>query len=494
VVTIQSAPVGAEVWLNGQQVGTTPMALQTGLTSSQNVLEFRLPGYESQRAELPLGAPQASTVTVTLVALQGQIEVQSAPPGAKVYLDDVPVGSAPMTVDEVATGTHRVRLVLADYAEWNQQVTVVTNNTAVVAGTMAGLPGTIEVRSTPADASVFVDGQERGITPLLLSGVPQGEHEVKVTKQGFSDWQQQLMVAPNAKVQAAATLLRKVEPLAYARPIAAMIDNHPNARPESGLAQADIVYEALAEGGITRFMGLFFTQPAEKIGPIRSARHYFVYWADEYNAMYTHCGGYEEAYAAIAATGIAEMDDMKGSPGFWRSSDREAPHNLYASTVGLRAEADRRGLKQDKGSTAGLLLSDDPKPAGQSASRMTLYYPYNYSVAWEYDPSQEDYRRFTAGAPHVDQATGQQLRGANVVVLFMRNWFMGGDDQQDFQITGSGRALFFLDGKVVEGTWTRASLDQPTYYWSAAGERVTLNRGGTTWIQVVPAGAKVTVE
>lgn len=139
-------------------------------------------------------------------------------------------------------------------------------------------------------------------------------------------------------------------------------------------------------------------------------------------------------------------------------------------------------------------MGDDPKPTGQPAKRVTLFYPYNYTVAWEYDPSQANYRRFTAGAPHVDQATGQQLHGTNVVVLFMRNWFIGRDDQQDFQITGIGRALFFLDGKVVEGKWTRASLSQPTYYWNAAGECVTLNSGGTTWIQVVPADAKVTVE
>ena len=366
--SVQSAPAGAEVWLDGQRVGTTPLTLHTRLSSLRSLLEFRLDGFESQRAELGLEPRHTATVAVTLVAMPGKIEVRSEPPGAKVYLDEVPVGTAPMAIEKAAVGPHRVRLVLEDHAERVQEVTVKAGNTAFVTGSLTGLPGALEVHSAPAGGTVFVDGQERGVTPLVIAGVPLGEHDVKVTKQGFSDWLQRVTVGPNANLQAMATLARKAQPLVYARPIAAMIDNHPYARPESGLAQADIVYEALAEGGITRFLGLFFTQPAEKIGPIRSARHYFIYWADEYNAMYAHCGGYPEAYTAIAATGIADMDDLKGSPGFWRNSDREAPHNLYTSTAALRAEADRRGLKQDKGSTGGCSWATIPSPRANPPS------------------------------------------------------------------------------------------------------------------------------
>ena len=494
---IESAPPGAEVWLDGQRIGTTPLTLRTRLVSTHGLLEFRLAGYETQRANLALEPRQTARIGVTLASAPGKIEVRSEPPGAKVFIDDAEVGVTPLVVEAAAVGPHKVRLLLADHADWSQEVTVKPAGAAVIVGTLSGLPGALEVVSTPAGGTVFVDGRERGVTPLALPDLALGEHEVRVAKEGYVDWLQRLTIGPNARVRAEAALSpqpRQVQPLHYARPIAAMIDNHPFARPEAGLAQADIVYEALAEGGITRFMGLFFTRPAEAIGPIRSARHYFIYWAAEYDAMYAHCGGYPEAYAALRETGVVDLDDLQGSPGFWRSNNRAAPHNLYTSTEALRAEADRRGIKHDEGATAGLLLSEDPKIEGEAATRITLFYPYKYVVAWEYDPAQGDYLRFTAGAAHVDQTTGEQLRGTNVVVLYMRNWFMAWDDAQDFQVTGSGRALYFTGGKVVEGKWSRAAIDQPTYYWDAAGERVTLREGGTTWIQVVPIDAEVVFE
>jgi hypothetical protein len=94
----------------------------------------------------------------------------------------------------------------------------------------------------------------------------------------------------------------------------------------------------------------------------------------------------------------------------------------------------------------------------------------------------------------VDANTGEQLRGSSVVVMYAKNWFIGRDDQQDLEQVGSGKAIFFLDGTVNEGTWSRESLDEPTYFWNAAGERVRLNQGGTTWIQVVPLDTPVTYD
>lgn len=493
-VSLQSSPSGAEVWLDGQMIGNTPLTLHTRLASQQGSLEFRLAGLEPQRADLRLEPRQSGEVAVTLLAKLGTVQVRSEPSGAQVYLDGALAGTSPAALVNVNGGTHQLRLTLDGYAAWTKEVTVKPEDNLTIEAALVGLTGGLEVSSTPSGAKVYLDSQARGNTPLTLGDITPGEHEVRVSTGGYDDWQQRVTVGPNSRTEVKATLVRRVTEITYQRAIAAMIDNHPDARPQSGLAQANVVYEALAEGGITRFMALFMSQAAAQVGPIRSARHYFVYWADEFNAMYAHCGGYTEAYQAIAATGTVDLDDLHGSPGFWRTDDRDAPHNLYTSTANQRAEADRRGLKQSAGSTAGLKFSDDPQPAGKNATSVTLHYPYNYNVGWRYVPESNDYLRFTAGAPHVDQATGKQLRGSNVIVLFMRNWFLGGDDQQDFQVTGSGRALYFRDGKVMEGTWSRTSLNQTTNYFDGDGKAVLLEKGGTTWIQVVPVDAAVNVE
>jgi hypothetical protein len=114
-------------------------------------------------------------------------------------------------------------------------------------------------------------------------------------------------------------------------PLAVMVDNFPAARPQTGLAAADIVYEALAEGGITRFLAIYTGADPELVGPVRSARHYYVYWAAEYNAPVVHVMASDEGYAAFVNTGLPDLDEHRGDPGFQRSPDRPMPYNTYTS-------------------------------------------------------------------------------------------------------------------------------------------------------------------
>jgi len=501
-VQVQSNPPGAEVFADGRSLGVTPLTLSTHFAASAGAVELRLPGYETQRQSYSIEPGANKTLAVTLAALSGSLEATSEPAGAQVFLDDKAVGSTPLALDRVSPGDHRLRLVLPDYGEWSQQVAVKTGERTALAAQLSALPAQITVTSTPAAATVYLDGKEVGATPLALREVAAGQHALRLAKEGFTDWLKTLQLGPNGSSEVQAALdpaptpaPAKLPPLQFERPLAVMVDNHPSARPQSGLPAADVVYEALTEGGITRFMAIFATRSVDVVGPVRSARHYFAWWADEYNALYAHCGGYNEAYAAIVTAGVDEVDDLKGHGGFWRSDDRVPPFNLYASTAGLRAAAARLGYETDNGSFGGLTFKDtDTRTQGEAAQRVTLSYPYGYDVVWEYDVAANDYLRFSAGAPHVDMTTGQQLRGNNVVVAFVKNWFMGGDDQQDFQLVGSGRAIYFIDGTVGKGTWSRAALDQPTYFLDAAGQPVALNRGGTTWIQVVPVDANVVYE
>ncbi|MDA8216217.1 MAG: PEGA domain-containing protein [Dehalococcoidales bacterium] len=499
-LTVESTPPGAAVFVGGQSVGMTPLTLRTRLVPASGTLEVRLDQYENHSQPFTVEPRQGNEIAVTLTPLaapakeSSQVEVTSQPAGAEVYLDGSLVGTAPVTVQDVEPGkTHSLRLTLPNHEQWTQEITTTPGEKASINAQLVAPTAELDVTSTPPQAKVYLDGAERGQTPLVLQGVSAGQHEVKVAQQGFDDWVRKVDLTAGGKSDVQAVLVRAgAEGDTFARPLAFSIDNHPDARWQSGLTSADVVYEALTEGGITRFLGLFMTRPAEVVGPVRSARHYFAYWAYEYDAMYVHCGGYKEAAAAITETGIAEMDDLKGSPGFWRSDDREPPFNLYTSTAAMRAEADRRGLRDDVGSYGGLQFEDTPTMAsGQTATELTLYYPYGYYVTWEYVAATNDYLRYSVGVPHVDAQNGEQLRGTNVIVLFMHNWFMGGDDQQDFQLTGTGRALFFQDGVVQEGQWSRDSIDSATRYYDESENEVLLNKGGTTWIQVVPVDAEV---
>ncbi|MHB1132637.1 MAG: DUF3048 domain-containing protein [Chloroflexota bacterium] len=498
-LTLVSEPADAEVWRDGQLQGHTPYTLTTRFSPLTGTLEVRRAGFENREIVYVVEPRQQASLSAVLTptvptVTTGIVEVRSQPGGAAIIFDGKPVGSAPLTLDGLAAGRHQLRVGLPLYAEHSQVIDLAAGETVHVEARLQPLPGSLAIASTPPQATVFLDGQERGQTPLVLEALTAGEHELKLVRKGYVELQRKVTIGPNARMTTDVPLAKKEMTPALQRPIAVMVDNHPYALPQAGLAEADIVYEALAEGGITRYMPIYMSKVADVVGPVRSARHYFIYWADEYNAAYVHCGGYNEAYAALAATGLADMDDLKGSPGFWRGSDRPAPHNLYTSTPALRAEADRRGLKKESSGTGGLLFGVEPETVGKPAGAVTIQYPYDYQIRWQYDPAHNDYLRFRAGSPHVDRASGAQLRGANVVVLYMRNWFLGGDDQQDFQLTGSGKALYFLNGQVVEGKWTRASLGEPTLYWTATDERIDLNWGGTTWIQVVPADAEVTVE
>ena len=273
-------------------------------------------------------------------------------------------------------------------------------------------------------------------------------------------------------------------------PVAVMIDNHPDARPESGMAKADVVYEALAEGGITRYMAIFANQDCEVVGPVRSARHYFVDWAYEYNAILAHAGASPQGFDAIDALGLLHMDDNAGAGYFWRSDAREAPHNLYTSTKELRdMEPDTSG-----GTLTSLTFKDDqPLTQAQDIVRhLQVTYPGGYVVSYAYEPQDNAYWRAIEGSPNADAYLGVQYEPKNVAVLVIETWDIPGDDagRQDMQITGGGMAYYLVDGGMVKGTWYKDSLTTQTVFLDATGQPMRFNRG-QTWIQIVPKEAEI---
>lgn len=302
--------------------------------------------------------------------------------------------------------------------------------------------------SQPTGATVSVDGVERGKTP---------------------------------------TATPTPTPMGPVYPIAVMVENHVDARPQSGLSKADIVYEALVEGGISRFMAIYVDGKAEAIGPVRSARHYFVYIADEFNAAYVNIGWSPQAYNALQATGLANLDEIRGDPGFWRSRARYAPHNAYTSTELLRPN-----LKQQKpGSLASFQFRDVVQPPqGQEAREITIVYAPDYFVKYFYDEASKLYLRSMDGVPHKDADTGDRVSPRNVVVQFVRSWVIDEVGRLDMAQVGEGKTLYFRDGVVTEGTWRKASYNDITHWYDSQGKPMEFPTG-KTWVQVVPPGNKV---
>lgn len=304
------------------------------------------------------------------------------------------------------------------------------------------------------------------------------------------------------------------------RPLAVMIENHTDARPQSGLSSADVVYEAVAEGGITRFMALYYCNLGDtQVGPVRSARTYFLDWLSEYDALYAHVGGANSpgpanALGQIITYGIKDLNQFSiGFPTYWRDYERlghtvATEHTMYSSTQKLWDVGAKRGWtnKNGDGTTWAdsfvpwKFKSDAPAgttPSANSATNIKVYFWQgyeDYAVSWQYDPTCDCYKRSNGGSPHIDLDTKQQLTAKNVVVQFEKesnaNDGYPGNVHLLYGTIGHGDALFFRDGKVTKGTWNKASRLARTVYKDVQGKEISFNRG-VIWIETVPEGADV---
>ncbi|MFA6000810.1 MAG: DUF3048 domain-containing protein [Thermoleophilia bacterium] len=272
------------------------------------------------------------------------------------------------------------------------------------------------------------------------------------------------------------------------RPIVVQIDNAPAARNQSGLSQADIVYEAMAEGEVTRFSAIFDCRDADVVGPVRSARLINIQLVPEYQALLSNSGSSAGVTAELEGRpDIPNINHNSYSDAYWRAADRVGPHDLMTSTSNLRAAAVGAGFA-DTSDLVPLTFKDDtPAPA-----ITTISIPYSGIVqtGYTYDAGTNSWLRSIGGEAHIDTLTGRQIAAKNVIIQYVSinessiEEDVGGNRGLEFGLTGSGKALIFRDGQVITATWTRAALNQMTLYTDAAGLPVPLNRG-LTFIQLV---------
>jgi hypothetical protein len=273
-----------------------------------------------------------------------------------------------------------------------------------------------------------------------------------------------------------------------ARPVTGiMIENSGNARPQSGLREADVVFEAIAEGGITRFLALFQTKKPDYIGPVRSARPYYVEWAAAFDAGYAHAGGSPDGIARISQLGVKDINAFAyGSDVFFRTSDRESPHNLYSSFAGLDK------VNSDNGNTSSIFTAwerkeDTPQTALAKSIDIVISSSF-YNVHYDYDAATNTYLRSEGGSKHLDEKSGQQLAPDNVLVMVMDNRISG--QYNVYTTTGSGAFVSFQDGVVREGTWSRTGAKDQYTFKDKYGFDFLFNRG-QTWVSIIDTRSDV---
>lgn len=268
---------------------------------------------------------------------------------------------------------------------------------------------------------------------------------------------------------------------------AIMIENSPDARPQSGLKDAGLVYEAIAEGGITRFIVLYQESRPGLIGPVRSVRPYYVEWAAAYDAAVAHIGGSARALQMIRSGNYGlDIDQFFNAQAYWRASDRYAPHNVYTNFDRLDQ------LVASKGKTTSTFTpierKDDTKSNAPNATHINM--PISsawYAVDYDYDANSNSYARKVGGEAHTDRESGQIQ--PKVVVAIQVNMFKEMEDGYREQITttGSGKAYVFQDGIVTEAVWQKPDAKGQITFVDTAGKPLKLNRG-QTWITALPNG------
>lgn len=304
------------------------------------------------------------------------------------------------------------------------------------------------------------------------------------------------------------------------RPLGVMIENHEDARPQSGINEADVTYEAVAEGGITRTLNVFYCQNYAQVGPVRSARTYFLDFISEYgdSPLYAHVGGANtsgraDALGQIDDYGWSGYNDMNqfsiGFPTFWRDYDRlghpaATEHTMYSTTDKLLAVAKSRGLtnvgKDGTPWTDGFVpytFKDDSPSKTPQLVHIEFWGDKAYNVDWKYDPKSNSYLRNNGGVPHIDKDTGKQLNAKTIVVMYMvethANDGYEGNAHLLYADKGSGKAIVFLDGKQISGTWTKASRTARTIIKDSTGKEISFNRG-KLWFEILPTDGVVSVK
>lgn len=283
------------------------------------------------------------------------------------------------------------------------------------------------------------------------------------------------------------------------RPIAFMIDNHKSAQPQAGLNDAYLVYEIIVEGGESRLMALFKGKNLDKIGPIRSSRHYFLDYAMENDAIYVHYGWSPQAQSDISTYNINNINGIsESSKTFWRVKDKSAPHNAVTSTDEILKAAQKKNYRttSDEESVLNYVTTEVDLENGQIAKKVTIPYSTSNKVSYEYDSNTKMYIRYSKGKKQEDWVTGEDIKTKNIIITFAKNYTLNdgeNKDRQGLNNIGNLDGYYITNGKAIKITCNKASRTAKTIYKDLNGNEIEVN-DGNTFIQICPIDADVEIE
>lgn len=300
------------------------------------------------------------------------------------------------------------------------------------------------------------------------------------------------------KYYSALTGLEVPDEASVSKPTTAiMLENSPDARPQSGLKNAEVVFEAIAEGGITRFLAIYQQEKPQLIGPVRSLRPYYLAWATPFDASIAHIGGSFLALQEVRNGSFRDIDEFFNSSTYWRATDRYAPHNVYTSFERLDAlNAQKNYATSNSQGFARQAIPKRPSQVeqtpGDPANSLTVDISGPlYNSSYTYDATSKHYVRSQGGAPHVDREQGPIT--PKVVIVMKTKMSLGFEDgyREQIEVVGSGEAIIFQDGKVITGKWRKNSKGEQLQFTTQDDKPLALVRG-QTWLTIIPDNRGVT--
>ena len=283
------------------------------------------------------------------------------------------------------------------------------------------------------------------------------------------------------------------------RPFAVMIDNHEDAWPQAGLNEAYMVYEIIVEGGETRLMALFKGTDLEKIGPVRSARHYFIDYAMENDAIYVHFGQSPQAQSDIKKFSINDINGIsEDGATFWRVKDKAAPHNAITSTEKLLESAKSKNYRttSTEESILNYVTDEINLEEGQVADTITIPHSDLQTVTYEYDEENKVYVRYARGEEQTDWDTDESITTKNIIITFCDNYTLSDSEnkgRQGLKNIGTFDGYYITNGKAIKIQCIKNARDEKTIYQDMSGNPIQVN-DGNTFVNICPTDTEVEIE
>ncbi len=274
--------------------------------------------------------------------------------------------------------------------------------------------------------------------------------------------------------------------------ISLVIDNHPKSRPQVGLSQAPLVYEVEVEGGVTRYLAIFTGyQDLEKIGPIRSARPYFIDWSKGLSALFVHCGGSPAALAQLTLDPILNLDEFYKEEHFWRDQSIPRPYNIFTSSELIKDYLNKTDIKNNEFQAWKFKDPELSEKKGQDQI-VSINFSSDYQVDWEYKKEKARYLRYINNHPHKDEKE-EIVNAQNIVLQYVNSKVLDKDLRLSLDIIGVGQGLVCQKGSCQEVEWRKPDRETRTRYYDLEGEEIVFYPGNT-WIEIIRESKREDIE